>query len=203
MTRKLIDSDRLAVLLDGLDELPETLRGPALEALSTQATFRFLVLSRSKQMVAAVSRGPLVGAAALELERIPASVAADYLTRTQCDPLPGEWQRLADYLHTYPKAAVSRALNSPLMVTLVRDAYRDGGNPAELLHPSKLGMPMEDHLLDRVLRAAYTPRGKAAPRYSLDVATRGLKYIAARMNQDHTRDLAWWRCRAGYPPHPG
>jgi hypothetical protein len=81
-------------------------------------------------------------------------------------------------------------------VTLVRDTYRDGGNPAELLDTNRLGETgdVEDYLLDRVLPAAYTQQpGEAPPRYSLDAATRGLAYIAARMNQDHTRDLAWWK----------
>ena len=197
VTKGLITSKRLAFLLDGLDELPQALRAPALEALSKQATtFRLLVLSRSKEMADAVDRRHIGDAAALELVPIPASVAADYLIRTQRDPLPSRWQPLVDYLRTHRDGAVSAALNSPLTVTLVRDTYRDGGNPAELLDTSRLGKAADvtDYLLDRVLPAAYTQQpGEAPPRYSLDAATRGLAYIAARMNQDHTRDLAWWK----------
>ena len=197
VTRGMITSNRLAFFLDGLDELPPALHAPALEALNTQATtFRLLVLSRSKEMVDAVDRlRHISDAAALELVPIPASVAADYLTSTR-HLLPGRWKRLVDYLRTHPDGAVSSVLNSPLTVTLVRDTYRDGGNPAELLDGSRLGEPadVEDYLLDRVLPAAYTQQpGEAPPRYSLDAATRALAYIAARMNQDHTRDLAWWK----------
>ena len=51
----------------------------------------------------------------------------------------------------------------------------------------------EDYLLDRVLLAAYAPRpGEAPPRYELQGAQRALGNIAARMNRDGTRDLAWW-----------
>ena len=197
VTGGLITSNRLAFFLDGLDELPQALRAPALEALSRRATtFRLLVLSRSTEMLDAVDRRHLDDAAALKLTPIPALVAADYLTSTQRDPLPGRWERLVDYLRDHPDGVVSSALNSPLTVTLVRDTYRDGGNPAELLDGSRLGEPadVEDYLLDRVLRAAYTQQpGEAPPRYSRDAATRGLAYIAARMNRDHTRDLAWWK----------
>ena len=173
------------------------MRAPALKALSTQTTSRVLILSRSKEMVGAVGGGFLVGAAALELEPIPASVAAEYLAGTQCDPLPGPWQRLVNYLRAQPDSAVTAALSSPLMVTLVRDTYQAAGeNPAELLDAARLGTAadVEHHLLDRVLPAAYARRpGKAPPRYSLVDATRSLAYIAARMKQDETRDLAWWK----------
>ena len=203
---KLISSKRLAFFLDGLDELPQALRAPALKALSTQATSRVLILSRSKEMAGAVGGGFLVGAAALELEPIPASVAAEYLDRTQCGPLPGPWQRLVDYLRAQPDSVVSAALSSPLMVSLVRDTYGAGENPAELLDAARLGTAadVEHHLLDRVLPAAYARRpGEAPPRYSLDAATRGLGYIAARMNRDnHRRDLAWWQVTDWVPKAP-
>ena len=207
VTEELISSNRLAFFLDGLDELPPASRAPALKALSMQATSRVLVLSRSKEMVRAVGGGFLIGAAALELEPIPASVAAEYLRRTQCDPLPGPWQRLVDYLDAQPDSvdrldarpdsAVSAALSSPLMVTLVRDTYQAEDNPAELLDVARLGTAadVEHHLLDGFLPAVYARAlGGKPPRYSLDAATRCLGYIAARMNRDsHRRDLAWWQ----------
>ena len=54
-----------------------------------------------------------------------------------------------------------------------------------------------DHLLDRVLPAAYTPQpGEPPPRYDLPTAERALRRIATRMNKDGTRDLQWWRVPA-------
>ncbi len=38
--------------------------------------------------------------------------------------------------------------------------------------------------------------GEAPPWYGLQKAQRALSYIAVRMNQDGTRDLAWWRIPA-------
>ena len=194
--RRLITSNRLAFFLDGLDELPQELRAPVLATLGRQATFRLLVLSRSTEMVNTVSRGHLGSAAALELEPIPASLAADYLASAQCDPLPRRWQPLVKYLRTHSDSTICSALNNPLAVTLVRDTYQDSGDPAELLDANGLGgyADVSDYLLARVLPAAYALHpGEKTPPYSLDVASRGLAYIAARMEHDKTRDLAWWK----------
>jgi len=64
--RHLIEDGWLAVILDGLDEIPEKQRPKALRELNEQ-TFRLVVLTRTTELVAAVSGGHLQGAAALEL----------------------------------------------------------------------------------------------------------------------------------------
>ena len=59
------------------------------------------------------------------------------------------------------------------------------------------------HLLDRVLPAAYAPRpGQPPPRYDLRTAQKALVKIAARMNQDGTRDLSWWQLPRWAPRAP-
>ena len=52
--RRMLDEGRIAVILDGLDEIPEDLRPAVLRALSQQATFRLVLLTRS----AGQRRGP-------------------------------------------------------------------------------------------------------------------------------------------------
>src|SRR2546421_7572137 len=53
---------------------------------------------------------------------------------------------------------------------------------------------LAQYLIARVLPDAYTPRpGRPAPRYRLNQASQVLSFLARRMNQDHTRDLAWWQ----------
>ena len=79
---------RIAVILDGLDEIPGDLRPAVLRALSQQATFRLVLLTRSAEMADAAARAVLQGAAAIELQDIDPGTAADYLTRTQLDPPP-------------------------------------------------------------------------------------------------------------------
>ncbi len=48
--RGMLDEGRISVVLDGLDEIPEDLRPTVLRALSKQATFRLVLLTRSAEM---------------------------------------------------------------------------------------------------------------------------------------------------------
>jgi hypothetical protein len=200
---ELVRTSRIAAILDGLDEIPEELRPPALRALSDQADFRIVVLSRSDEMAAATSQEFLQGAVVLELQDVGPKVAAGYLTRVQRHPAPAGWDELTGRLRRAPGSPIARALSLPLTLTLVRDTYRGGDDVGELLDFCDAGdhgasrESIEDYLLDRVLPAAYTPRpGEPPPRYGLPAARLALGHIAARMNRDGTRDLAWWRIPA-------
>jgi len=66
--RGMLDNGRIAVILDGLDEIPENLRPAVLRALSQQATFRLVLLTRSAEMAGATAQALLQGAAAIELQ---------------------------------------------------------------------------------------------------------------------------------------
>ena len=200
---QLVRAGRVAVILDGLDEIAAELRPVVLQALSQQAAFRVVLLARSAEIAVAAKHGLLEGAVALELKDIDPSAAADYLTRVQLDPAPRGWRELIGRLRQAPDSPIAKALSSPLALTLVRDTYRDGDDVRELLNfcdaarHDVLREDIEDHLLDRVLPAAYAARpGEPPPRYDLQAAQHALGYIAARMNQDGTRDLAWWRIPA-------
>jgi hypothetical protein len=201
--RGMLDESRIAVLLDGLDEIPEDLRPAVLRALSQQATFRLVLLTRSAEMADAAARAMLQGAGAIELQDIAPGVAAGYLIRTQLDPLPHGWHELTSRLRQEPGSPLAQALNNPLMLTLVRDTYRAGDDVSELLglrdaagHPAS-GQEITGHLLDRVLPAAYTQQpGEPPHRYDLATAERALRCIATRMNNAGTRDLQWWHVPA-------
>ncbi len=206
---ELVRAAKVAVILDGLDEISEELRPSALRALSDQADFRVVVLSRSDEMAAAARQEFLQGAVVLELQDVDSTVAADYLTRVQRDPPPSGWGELTGRLRRAPDSPIARALSRPLTLTLVRDTYRGGDDVGELLDfcdaagPGTSRESIEDYLLDRVLPAAYAPRpGEAPPRYGLPAAQQALGHVAARMSQDGTRDLAWWRIPAWAPVGP-
>jgi hypothetical protein len=201
--RALLTEGKLAVILDGLDEIPPALRPVALEALSRQATFRIVVLTRSAEMAAAVARGSLDGAACIELVDIDPASAASYLARVQLDPPPRGWGELINRLRNAPESPIAQALRSPLALTLVRDTYRSEDDIDELLDlcdsTDQVASPDEivDHLLDRVIPAAYTRQpGQRSPEYDLPTAKATLRLLAQRMNQDMTRDLQWWRIPA-------
>src|SRR5262249_50311706 len=62
---------------------------------------------------------------------------------------------------------------------------------------------VEDHLLDRILPAAYTPRpGQPTPRSTATPARAWLGYLATQMTQHRTRELAWWQIPTWLPTPP-
>jgi hypothetical protein len=185
------------------------MRPVALRGLSQQATFRLVILTRLDEMAAAAAEGYLEGAAAAELQDIDAATAARYLRRVQLDPAPPGWNELIDRLRQDSYSPIAEALSTPLTLTLVRDTYREGDSVRELLDlcvPAEGRASRDDivyHLLDRVLPAAYDQRPGHSPlTYDLETAQNALRCIAARMNQDGTRDLAWWHIPAWAPPAP-
>jgi hypothetical protein len=203
---RLLATARVAVILDGLDEIPAELRPVALRALSEQAAFRLVVLSRSAEMAEAAQREFLHGSVALELKPVSPAAAATYLTRVQRDPAPPGWQDLTRRLRRDPDGPLAAALSSPLTLTLVRDTCHDEADVVDLLRfcdGAAEAAQIEDYLLDRVVPAAYAPRpGSPAPRYRLDTAQRALSHVADRMSQGGSRDLAWWRIPAWAPAWP-
>jgi hypothetical protein len=209
----LLAAGRITVIIDGLDEVSTDLRPIALQALSHQATFRLVILSRTREMADAVSQGVLQGSAAVELYPVDPADAASYLERTHLDPLPAGWQDLTGRLRADPASPLSTALDNPLTLTLVRDTYQAGDSIREFLEfcdadldnmpADQAAAAITDHLLDRVLPVAYTRRpGQSSPPYDLATAQRVLSRIAARMNHDGTRDLNWWQIPAWAPRAP-
>jgi hypothetical protein len=105
------------------------------------------------------------------------------------------YRAVTDELARNRSSPLAHALNNPLTLSLLRDTYRATGPVNELLDTARFPTPqnIDDHLLDQVLVTAYIPRlGQPPPRYSLDTARSTLSFIAYRLNQDGTRDLAWW-----------
>jgi hypothetical protein len=200
----LVDAGAVALILDGLDEMGVAARAAALRALS-DAPFRVVVLTRSQEMLEITSAAWLVGAVGVELHEVGGAQAADYLKQARAEPPPLGWTQLLTHLPDHPDSALTRALSTPLALTLVRDTYRPGDDIRELLDDSrsKTADDIEQQLITRVLPNAYTPRpGKPTPRYSLAQAHQALAFLARQMNQERTRDLAWWRIPRWVPTTP-
>jgi hypothetical protein len=166
-----------------------------LQALSEQATFRLVLLSRVTEAVDAARQHTITGAAAIELEPLTATDIADYLLRPHTDPAPSAWQAVTDHLTQHPRSVLARTLTTPLTASLLRDAYSPSGPVDELLDTARFANSdqITHHLLDRAITAAYTRRpGQPPPRYDSETARHTLTVIARYMNQQNTRDLNWW-----------
>ncbi|WP_062650279.1 hypothetical protein [Streptomyces maremycinicus] len=201
--RRLLESGRVALFLDGLDEIGGKLRNAMVSALE-QAPFRLILISRAKEAVLTAKRGGLGGAVALEILPLTPPDAAEYLLDRFREQPPPAWRAFTEHLLHEPGGAVAEALTSPLAVTLVRDVYAHDLHVDELLDKRRFATreAVEDHLLDRVVAAAYTPRPEDSPRWSAETAERTLRYIARRLGQDDSYDLPWWHIPGWAHPRP-
>lgn len=200
----LVAAGAVALLLDGLDEMDVARRPVALQALS-DAPFRVVVLTRSQEMVQAASARWLAGAVGLHLRDVTGPQGADYLQQARSEPPPLGWAQLLSQLREHPGSVLAHGLSTPLALTLLRDTYRPSDDVSDLLNiiSQQKGVNLEQRLIARVLPDAYTPRpGRPAPRYSLSQAKQVLTFLAQQMNQDYTRDLAWWQIPLWVSPIP-
>jgi F0F1-type ATP synthase assembly protein I len=153
-------------------------------------------------LTAAAAHQGLRGSAAIQLQPVSSTEAASYLERVQLDPPPDGWHELAQYLRHNPASPLSKALDNPLALSLVRDTCQSEKDARNLLAFSATlsEIPVDqgtaavtDYLLDRVLTAAYTRQpGQPPLTYDLATAQNALTKIAARMSHQGTRDLYWW-----------
>ncbi|GAA3979816.1 hypothetical protein [Streptomyces plumbiresistens] len=201
---QLISEHRIALFLDGFDDIDAEQLDAALLALrELSESIRLVIFSRNEQFTQAAQIRRLPRAAVLELQPVPAGVAADCLSAWQPDGVHLHLrQPLAERVREEPDGVLARALRTPLMLTLLRDAFPHGeidGFPAlveELLTPGRFRTPedIHDRLLKQILHRAYPPDRPNAPTpYTLDQAQRWLGRIAQRMTSDEAQELAWWR----------
>jgi hypothetical protein len=194
VARDLVRDGRVALFLDGLDEMPPALRSAALRQLEREAvTLRVVLSSRQEEFETAQHDGRFHGAAVIQVRPVRPKAAADYLTRDQPPALRDAWAEVGRAMEEEPDGVLARALDNPLMLSLARATYR-GGDPAELARPGRFATTAQarEHLVDRVLETAYP-----------DAAERGrvgdaLGWVAHRLGA--SRDLAWWRIPDWTPP---
>jgi hypothetical protein len=192
LAEALWDEGRLAIVLDGLDELPPALARTAVRRLSAelQPTQYLLVSSRPAEYADAVSEGRLEGAVAVTLDPQDPAVVLGYLRGRS----HGQASRWDDVAAAMTRAEpISEVLQTPLMVTLADDLYnRRAGQsgdrgPAELLALGRSSI--EDQLLDDFVELRY----RDASRWPLRDVRHWLGGLAeaSRKRADST-NLAWW-----------
>ncbi|MFG2358420.1 hypothetical protein [Streptomyces sp. NPDC048521] len=194
LARELLREGRVSLFLDGFDEVDRARRKDILRFLEP-AQCRVVLVSRSKEATITARKALLSGAVGLEVCPVDPADAAEYLLRPLPNPTPPAWQAVTDLLREEPTSVLAKALAKPLAISLLRDVYGPDDPVDELLDPSRFptSRAVEDHLLDHVVTAAYTPRpADPRPPWSPETAERTLRYVAAQLTAAGTRELRWW-----------
>ena len=183
---QLIGSRRVALFLDGLDEMPAEMRALALKRIDEEAKYvRVVITSRPEEYQLAIQTGSLESVAVIELRPVRPDAAAAYLLHGQTGPSRERWERFGAYLRSNPGSVAAAALNNPLTLSLARDAYVNR-DPAELTDPARCPIPeaITEHLIEQFLVAAYPSELKRTH------AIKRLAWIAWHM--ETSQDLPWW-----------
>jgi hypothetical protein len=189
---RLFDTGRIALFLDGLDEMPDALRGEALNRLTAEAARRRVVItSRPEEFRGTLDAGRhLPYTAVVELRPVDHQAAAEDLLEDRYGDTQEDWRSGANYLLANPKGVLAGTLTTPLTLSLARSAYA-ADNPRGLLtYERATEQALRVHLLEQVLVAAYPDPPKRGH------VTSWLGWLAHHMNTQPsgpTRDMLWWQ----------
>ncbi|MFE7133804.1 NACHT domain-containing protein [Streptomyces sp. NPDC057638] len=201
--RRLIEDGRIALFLDGFDEMAPPLGRAALEAIDHGATYRVVIFSRPEEFDLARA-GQLRGAAELTLSPVRPEDAVAYVRHCHGGSVPEPWDQLTAHLTERPHSALSRSLGSPLTLSLVHDAFADPSVRA-LLADGRFA-PGEDFpvdLLDLFMDRACRPDpGPSLVPYEAADIRRRLAAVAAEMRRRGTHGLEWRRLHWWASPLP-
>ncbi|GAA2062844.1 hypothetical protein GCM10009839_87570 [Catenulispora yoronensis] len=181
---RLIDSNRVLPVFDGLDEISVTDRDEAISAIDSFIGAKPLILTcQGEKYQAAVNANGqhLPGALVIEMKKIQVDLAIAYLRKSVND----RWEQVFPRMRAEPEGPVAEALTTPLMIFLARIAYASPATDPELLKDQFHSREqVEDHLLRRFVPATYG--SQRDPKYPADLAERWLRTLARR-----TQNLRW------------
>ncbi|MGQ0775697.1 MAG: hypothetical protein ACT4NY_14970 [Pseudonocardiales bacterium] len=183
---ELLRSGRIALFLDGLDEMATEARLRALKRIEHEgAGLRIVLSSRPGEYRQTITAGRLHNTAVIEVTPVHPREAHVYLLRGQTGLQRDRWDQVGDYIEHHPDRVAAHALATPLSLSLARATYEQQ-DPTVLTNPAAFTTveDLRQHLIDRILMTAYPEERQR------DHATRWLAWIARHMQSD--RDLAWW-----------
>ncbi|MFG1913819.1 NACHT domain-containing protein [Micromonospora sp. NPDC048898] len=190
----MLETRRLVLVLDGLDEVPPERRVDVLAAINAlPADASIVVTSRPEAYPRA---GAIRGAAAVRLRPLTGEQVADHLSMLRPpDAYPRSWDALIAELVDEPEGALASALSTPLMLSLTVTTYSSGlADPARLLDRHELPdrAAIEGDLLDSLLSTAYRESPLKPRALSAADARRVFTFLARRLHNDDTRSFGWW-----------
>ncbi|MET0419685.1 MAG: NACHT domain-containing protein [Actinoplanes sp.] len=217
----LVRTQRILPVLDGLDELPVSVRPRAVAALNRVARNPLILTCRTEQYrltVRGPSGRPVAHALVLEAGDLTFSDKALYVRRCLDNQPSSAW---LDLLSRLSNEEMSEALATPLRLWMLRTVYIDAGrSPADLCDlptAAAINQRLLDELVPEIFGADRERRrvesGLSSPfqasnDWRPDDAQRWLGYLAYSLSQvgkdaDSTgadpkertpaRDIEWWR----------
>ncbi|MEU7908589.1 hypothetical protein [Actinoplanes sp. NPDC049118] len=166
-----------------------------------------VVTSRAPEYTAAVAAGDvLTGAAVLQLQQVPLSVAFDFLEAAVPPPISERWREVRARIPI--RDPLGAVLRTPLFVSLARALYDTAGaDPRDLLDRTRLPdrSAIERTLIDQFLVqaadriAGSSGTGDVRKRRSAAVR-RYLHTVAAVVRSGGSADASWWRVHRIVPP---
>ena len=206
----LLEAGLILPVLDGLDEISESVRAVAIARINKELRpgEQVVIACRTEQYRAAVcpqhGQGVALRAAVVQLGTLEFGEVAQYLRRDAGPAAAGRWHFL-DALS--PGSPARQALATPLMAGLARVIYnpRPGElagtlrDPAELCDPARADRTaVESLLFDAFVPAAY--RNDPADRSKALDAERWLVFLARHLESTiASPDLAWWQLPLAAP----
>jgi hypothetical protein len=184
---ELLRAGKVALFLDGLDEMPRSHRKRALDAIERQTrNLKVVLTSRPVEYRQALGGGRIFDAAVVQTLPLDPGQAEHFLLRDQLGERRSAWADVVKDFQVRPDGVAARTLVTPLALSLARDTYRVSGDPHDLL--DEVQFPSTDvllaYLLQRLLVQAYPDEDER------ERALRRLRWLAHRMGS--RRDLAWW-----------
>ena len=191
----LLAHGHLLPVLDGLDEMPPTSRGKALDGLNRtlNASSPLILTCRSREYIQTVSATGRTLATAAVVELLPAKphTVTDFLA-AGTPARDRHWRDFTARLVAEP-GPVADAMASPLMATMARAVYTErDSQPIELFNTDRFPdrAAVERHLLSAFIPAVYTVQGDP---YDPVKAQRWLSFLARHLTRRGTSDLRWWQ----------
>ena len=202
----LLTSGLILPILDGLDEIPGSLRSEALARIndSLRPGEAVVATSRTAEFKRAVrspdgSRVTLRGAAGIELCPLDIDAAGAYLRASEAATADrARWDNFLDALD--PQTPLARVLSNPQMLALANVIYnpRPGEHQGIPPDPTRLfdladQTAIERYLVDAFIPSAYRDQWS---RWSARNAQRWFVFMASQLQRLGTTDLAWWQVPA-------
>ena len=221
---RLLDTRRIMLVLDGLDEISARLQPEAIRQINAGLGKGdwFMLTSRPDEYAAAVAASDVLTAGAvIQLRDLTAEDVAAYLPLTARKERPGttrtKWHPAVARLRrpggSIAATALRAALSTPLMVALARACYSDtDADPAELIvntpatgaDADLVRAHLENRLLADFIPAVYAQAGQdrgdaSPPSWRAADALLWLRFLAAHLDRLQTQNLAWWQLSRAVP----